>query len=107
MCQIQQTLKKVLPFLLAAILTSCHAIAVLHDADFVTHADRSAPVEWLAATFGPNDAIALLLIAVIALAGALIRVWRRPRPLDTGDGVIEEREETHTIRTRRLRRSQQ
>ena len=77
-----QKLQKFSPVLSAPILTSCHAVAVLHEADFVTRVDRSAPVEWLAATFGPKHAIALLLIAVIALAGTLIRVLRRQRSRD-------------------------
>ena len=83
------------------------AIEIVHGTDFVTHADRSTPVQWLAATLGPNHAIALLLVLVVALGGIAYRLWHtRPATnrvlrVKTGRTVIEEHEETHRVRITR------
>lgn len=96
----------------AVVFASCHAVELLHDGEFLIHADRSTPVQGLITSIGAGYTIAILLIVVIALAVSLLRSHVRrnvrndkneimQRHMD--DHVIEEREEIHHIRIRRRR----
>lgn len=92
---------------IAAAVSGCKAIEIVHNADFITHAERSVPVTWLAASLGANNAIALLLVIAITLASIAYRLWRsrsaKRARLSKGVGhtIMEEREETYRIRITR------
>jgi hypothetical protein len=96
-------------FLVAGIViaaSGCKAIEIVHSADFISHAERSVPVTWLAATLGANNAIALLLVIAITLASVAYRLWRsshaKRQPLVSRrvrQTIVEE--ETHRIRITR------